>query len=183
MNKGFLMLAAFLTAGCLHGQKYFSKNAVIRFHSDSPLEKIEAVNSTANTVFDASTGKMEFSALNTAFAFEKALMQEHFNENYMESSKYPKIIFKGMVNEINSLKLSTQGTYKVTVTGEMTLHGVTKSLTAPAEFVVDAKGVHGSSKFRVKCSDYNIEIPAVVKDNISNEVDITVKVDFNLLSQ
>jgi hypothetical protein len=183
MNKFILSMVFLAMMTIANGQKYFSKNAIIRFHSDSPLEKIEAMNSTANTVLDAATGKIEFSALNNAFVFQKALMQEHFNENYMESSKFPKLMFKGTVNEIDKVKFKEPGTYKITVTGDMTIHGVTKNITAPAELIVDAKGLHGNAKFMVKCSDYDIKIPAVVKDNISNDVEITVKVDYNLLNK
>jgi polyisoprenoid-binding protein YceI len=183
MNKIIFLLVGLFSMTGINGQKYFSKNAMVRFHSDSPLEKVEGVNSTATTVIDAASGKMEFAALNNAFVFEKALMQEHFNENYMESTKFPKTVFKGMINELNTVKFTVPGTYKITVTGEMSIHGVTKVVTAPAEFIVDAKGLHGNAKFTVKCSDYKIDIPAVVKENISNDVDVTVKVDYNVLSQ
>jgi hypothetical protein len=166
-----------------YGQKYFSKNAIIRFHSDSPIEKIDANNSSGTTVLDAATGKIEFAALNNAFVFEKALMQEHFNENYMESGKYPKLVFKGQIANFSSVKLKVPGTYKVSVSGDMSIHGVTKQVTIPAEFIVDAKGLHGNSKFIVKCSDYKIEIPSVVKENISNDVEVSIKVDYNVLSQ
>lgn len=183
MNKIILMLIgiSFVTLG--YGQKYFSKNAMIKFHSDSPIEKVEGTSSSGTTVMDVASGKIEFAVLNNSFVFEKALMQEHFNENYMESTKFPKTVFKGIINELSSVKFSTPGTYKITVTGDMNIHGVIKTITAPAELIVDAKGLHGNAKFTVKCSDYNIEIPAVVKDNISNNVDITVKVDYNVLSQ
>lgn len=183
MNKVILFLACVFSITCANGQKYFSKNAIIRFHSDSPIEKIEAMNSTATTVIDAATGKIEFAALNNSFVFEKALMQEHFNENYMESSKYPKIVFKGTINDIGNVKFKVPGTYKITVTGDMTIHGVTKTVTTPAELIVDDKGLHANTKFVVKCSDYNIKIPSVVKENISNNIDITVKVDYNVLNQ
>ncbi len=183
MNKFFFFAIVLFATTHLTAQKYFSKNAIIRFHSDSPIEKIEAVNSTASTVIDVSSGKIEFAALNTAFIFEKALMQEHFNENYMESSKYPKTIFKGMIQDLNTVKFSTPGTYKVNITGDLTMHGVVKTINVPAELTVDGKSVHGNARFTVKCSDYNIKIPSLVKDNVSNEIDITVKVDYNLLSQ
>jgi len=163
-------------------QKYFSKNAVLKFHSDSPMEKIEAVNSTASTVIDVASGKIEFAALNNSFVFEKALMQDHFNENYMESTKFPKTVFKGTIQDHAKLSLTVAGTYKVMIQGDLIMHGVTKTISVPAEFLVDAKGVHATAKFSVKCSDFDIKIPAVVKNNVSNEVDITVKVDYNLLN-
>jgi len=183
MNKIIFLFVCLFAISSTYGQKYFSKNAMVRFHSDSPIEKIEGTSSSGATVIDAVSGKIEFSALNNSFVFEKALMQEHFNENYMESTKFPKTVFKGIINEISTVKFTVPGTYKFTVTGEMSIHGITKTISTPAELVVDAKGVHGFTKFKVKCSDYNIVIPSVVKDNISNEVDITIKVDYNVLSQ
>lgn len=183
MNKLIIIFISISFVTCSYSQKYFSKNAMIKFHSDSPIEKVEGTSSSGTTVMDVASGKIEFAVLNNSFVFEKALMQEHFNENYMESTKFPKTVFKGVINELNSVKFSTLGTYKITVTGDMNLHGVIKTITAPAELIVDAKGLHGNAKFTVKCSDYNIVIPAVVKDNLSNNVDITVKVDYNMLSQ
>ncbi|MBK8956452.1 MAG: YceI family protein [Saprospiraceae bacterium] len=162
-------------------QKYFSKNAVIRFNSPSKAEKIEGVNTTATTVLDLSSGKLEFAALVNAFVFEKALMQEHFNENYLESSKFPKASFKGSLTDQQSLDFSKPGTYKTQVRGELTMHGVTKSIAAPVEFIVDAKGIHALCSFEVKCSDFSIEIPAVVKNTVSNNVTIKVKVDYKAL--
>ncbi|HEX5626336.1 MAG TPA: YceI family protein [Saprospiraceae bacterium] len=176
----FIALTVFIAAP-IFGQRYFSKNAVIKFHSDSPIEKIDAVNTSASTVMDLASGKIEFAALNNAFIFEKALMQEHFNENYMESTKFPKTVFKGAIDDVSKLNLSTPGIYKVKVSGELNMHGVTRTVSAPAEFVVDAKGVHATSSFMVKCSDYNIEIPAVVKKNVSNDVSISIKVDYTPL--
>jgi polyisoprenoid-binding protein YceI len=183
MNRILFLALLFVVGSSVTAQKYFSKNAIIKFHSESPIEKIEAVNSTATTVIDVATGKIEFAALNNAFIFEKALMQEHFNENYMESSKYPKTIFKGMIQDIGKVKFNTPGTYRINVTGDLNMHGVVKTINVLADMTVDANGLHGYAKFTVKCSDYNIKIPSLVKDNISNDIDITVKVDYNLLSQ
>ncbi|MBK8451299.1 MAG: YceI family protein [Saprospiraceae bacterium] len=183
MKRIYVVLLSVFVIASGNSQKYFSKNAIVRFHSESKVEKIEALNTTASTVFDKSTGKVEFAALNNAFVFEKALMQEHFNENYMESTKYPKTIFKGKVLDADKLDLTKPGVSKVTVEGDMTMHGVTKPVTAMGQITVDAKGVHVESKFKVKCSDFNIEIPSVVKNSISNDIDVSVKIDYNLLNK
>ncbi|MBK9108786.1 MAG: YceI family protein [Saprospiraceae bacterium] len=145
------------------------------------MEKIEGVNSTATTVLDLSTGRIEFAALVNAFVFEKALMQEHFNENYLESTKFPKATFKGNLTDYQSLQFSKKGSYKSQVIGDLTMHGVTKSIAAPVEFVVDDKGIHALCNFAIKCSDFQIEIPSVVKNTVSNNVDIKVKVDYKML--
>lgn len=179
--KPYLILFIGVFGCSLNAQKYYSKNAVIRFNSPSKVEKIEGVNSTATTVLDLSSGRLEFAALVNAFVFEKALMQEHFNENYLESTKFPKAMFKGSLTDFQNLQFSKPGSYKTQVRGDLTMHGVTKSIAAPVEFIVDDKGVHALCNFTVKCSDFQIEIPTVVKNTVSNNVDIKVKVDYKML--
>ena len=105
-----LVVLLFLANG-LSAQKYFTRGGNVSFNSDTPLEKIEAINSNAACVLDTETGKLQFSVLIKAFTFEKALMQEHFNENYMESTKFPKSTFKGEIENFRDVDFSTAGTY------------------------------------------------------------------------
>lgn len=163
--------------------KYFTKEGKVSFYSDAPLEKIEAMNTKASSVLDASTGQMEFAVLMKAFEFEKALMQEHFNENYVESSKYPKAVFKGKVDNIADVKFDKDGTYPVKVSGQMTLHGVTKSMTSNGTIEVKNGKIAASSIFTVLLTDYNIEIPKLVNEKISNEVKITVNMNYEPLAK
>ncbi len=184
MTRLFLLYALVcFSASSAAGQKYFTKSGVVKFFSDSPLEKIEAVNSTGSAVMDVSSGKVEFAVLINAFQFEKALMQEHFNENYMESSKYPKAVFKGEIKDISTYNFENPGKFTMAVSGDMTIHGVTKSFTTPVDVTIDAKGLHAASKFVVLCSDYNIKIPALVKDNISNKIEVSLKATFQKLKK
>ena len=164
------------------GQKYFTKSGKISFFSDAPLEKIEAHNTSATAVFDASTGQMEFAVLIKAFQFEKALMQEHFNENYMESGKYPKSTFKGKFSDPSAVNWDKPGTYPVKVTGDLTIHGVTNPVTADGTIVIgNDKKIKATSKFEVAVADYKIEIPKVVRDNIAKIVTIDVNLDLQPL--
>lgn len=179
MKKLVVFMFFTLGIGSLFAQeKYFSKTATVKFHSDSKMEKIEGTNSKSSTVIDASSGKLEFAVLVNAFQFDKSLMQEHFNENYMESTKYPKATFKGSIENNDAVKYNTNGTYKINVKGDMTVHGVTKQVSFPAELKIDEKGIHAVSKFSILCSDYNITIPALVKDKLSNKIDITINSDY-----
>ena len=107
-------------------QKYITKTGHIRFYSDAPLEKIEANNRQVNSALDAATGNFVFKVLMKSFEFEKALMQEHFNENYMESDKYPNSTFVGKVTNLSTIDFQRQGKYPAEVDGKLTLHGVTK---------------------------------------------------------
>lgn len=181
--KQLLLLSTlffFFSAG-LSAQKYFTREGNISFFSEAPLEKIEAHNRTATAVLDTESGRMEFAALIKAFQFEKALMQEHFNENYMESSTYPKASFKGQIADPGQVNWKKDGTYPVVVKGELTIHGQTRSVEAPGKITVRGNALSAVSSFSVAVADYGIEIPAVVRDNIAKEVRIDVNVDLQPL--
>lgn len=180
-NLSFVGMLVATSVVSITAQKYFTKNAIIEFHSDSKVEKVEAINTTSTTVFDLASGRIEFACLINAFVFEKALMQEHFNENYLESTKYPKATYKGTLQNLQTIDLTKKGTYRTTTSGELTMHGVTKTINAPVVFVVDDKGIHANSNFSVKCSDYGIKIPSVVQNALSNEVDIKIRADYQSL--
>ncbi|HPG05405.1 MAG TPA: YceI family protein [Saprospiraceae bacterium] len=176
MKKGIFAVCVFLMgSSALLGQKYFTKDGKVSFYSDAPMEKIEAHNTKAASVIDAENGQMEFAVLIKAFQFEKALMQEHFNENYMESSTYPKASFKGKIEDPGKLKLNENGTYETNVTGDLTIHGVTKSVTTPATFTVQDGQVVGKAMFTILIEDYGVKIPSVVKDKIAKEVKIDIE--------
>lgn len=175
MKKTLLSLAiAVFSLTTVSAQKYFTRSANISFYSDTPMEKIEATNHQVTSVVDLEKSEMVFSVLMKSFEFEKALMQEHFNEKYVESDKYPKAQFKGTFKSEKAIDLSKDGEYKVTVTGTMSLHGVDKEVTATGTFVVKGGVLTGKAEFKLKLADYNISIPGVVKENIAEEVKITV---------
>ena len=170
----FVLAAVCLLAAPASAQKFFSRDAKVKFHSDSKMEKIEAVNKSGTVVLDAATGKMDFKVLIQNFLFEKALMQEHFNENYLESDKYPNATFKGQISNLNEVNFSKDGAYKVNVSGKMNLHGVEKDITVPGTVTVGGGAVKLSAEFSLKCSDYNIKIEAQKAANISNDIKIWV---------
>ena len=163
--------------------KYFSRNGNISFYSSAPLEQIEAHNTSANSVLDASTGQIEFAVLMKAFGFEKALMEEHFNENYVESDKYPKSTFKGKIENISDVDFTKDGMYPVKVSGKFTLHGATKDITAPGTIEVKGGVVKAKSEFNIIIADYGIEIPRLVADKVAKEVKVTVNVAYQELNK
>lgn len=175
MKKTILTIAVLaVTSMAASAQKYFTKDGSIRFFSTTKVENIEATNNKATCVLDATTGDLEWSVLVKGFVFEKALMEEHFNENYMESGTFPKAGFKGKIENMASLKLSNDGTYPVKVTGDMTMHGVTKKITTDATITVVGGKISTSSKLYVNPKDYNITIPAPVQGKISDKIEVTV---------
>jgi polyisoprenoid-binding protein YceI len=179
MYKTLLFLCFTLLPGSgLLAQKYFTRAGKVSFYSDAPLEKIEAHNRQATAVVDFSSGAIEFAVLIKAFQFEKALMQEHFNENYLESTKYPKATFKGQVLKPEQVKLDQDGRYPVKVKGKLTIKGVTREVETEGGFVVHQGALSAVAAFKVAVADYEIGIPKLVADKIAKVVE--VKVDTGL---
>lgn len=172
----FLFLVMATMVSQVSAQKYFTRDGNINFSASSPLEKIEATNRGATAVIDATTGAVEFAVLIKGFIFEKALMQEHFNENYLESSKYPKATFKGKIANIEEVKWNQDGTYPVKVKGVMTLHGVSKEIKSQGNIEVRNGRIVASSDLELPLSDYEISIPSVVADKISKTAKVRVEV-------
>ncbi|WP_020538141.1 YceI family protein [Lewinella cohaerens] len=184
MQKFFFLLAVILlVGGTVNAQKYFTRAGKVTFTSEAPVEKIEAVNQSATAILDTESSRMEFAILIKAFQFEKALMQEHFNENYMESSTYPKATFKGQIDDATAVNWGKDGSYPVTVSGDMTIHGVTQKLTAPGTITIKEGSIAAQSTFTVAVADYGIEIPSVVAENIAKEVTIAVDVQLAQLNK
>ena len=184
--KSFKVLFIAITlfsAISLQAQKHFTRNGSITFSSEAPLEKIEASNQNATSVIDLESGKMEFAVLIKAFQFEKALMQEHFNENYMESDKYPKAIFKGAIVDLSKIDFSKDEAYPVKVKGKMTIHGQTNELETDGVITVKDGKIFANSTFEVAVADYKIKIPSVVKDNIAKTVQIKVDMNYEVLKK
>ncbi len=167
----------------LFGQKYYSKVGQVVFTSDASLEKIEGKNTNGLVVLDAATGRLECSVLIKGFQFEKALMQDHFNENYMESHKFPKGVFKGTITNMQDIHLKKDGTYSVVVKGDFTLHGVTKSFAPTGKVIVKGGKITASSSFEILVADFNIEIPKVVRENIAEKVKVTIQADLLVMEQ
>ncbi len=161
----------------LSGQKYYSKVARVSFSSDASLEKIEATNSNGLIVLDAATDRLECSVLIKGFQFSKGLMQEHFNENYMESHLYPKGIFKGSITNMQDIAFSKDGSYTASIKGELTLHGVTKPIVTSGKVNVKDGKISVAGSFDLLVADYNIKVPKVVRENIAEKVKVTLKAD------
>ena len=108
------------------------------------------------------------------FEFEKKLMQQHFNENYVESDKFPKGEFKGSIINNSDVNYTKDGSYTAKVKGKLTIHGITKDVETTGTVKVDGGKLDIASSFNILLSDYEIKIPAIVKDKISNSIKITV---------
>lgn len=177
----FLLAIAALMANVTVAQRYITKNGHIKFFSSTPVEDIEAHNRSVQMALDSKTGDVVFKVLMKSFQFEKALMQEHFNENYVESNKFPNSTFQGKVTNIGDVDFSTAGSYDAQVEGTLTIHGVSNTISEPGTIKVKADGVHAGAVFKVSPADYDIEIPAPVRKNIAKEIEVTVDCDLQKL--
>jgi polyisoprenoid-binding protein YceI len=138
------------------------------------MEDIKADNNQVVGALDITTGEMVFQALIKSFHFDRALMEEHFNENYMESDKFPKSVFKGKITNPASVDFSKNGTYNVTVEGDLTIRDVTKKISTKGTIEVVTGGINANSKFNIVPEDYKINIPGIVRDKIDKNLDVTI---------
>lgn len=166
----------FLSVSSFAQKTLKSSKATISFYSHTPIEDIEAKSDKASSVLNTATNQLAFLVLNTSFTFSNSLMQEHFNEKYMESEKYPKSSFSGKINE--AMDWIKEGDTKVTVTGKLTVHGVTQDRTIPATISIKQGKITAKSEFMVKTADHKIEIPQLVWEKIAEEIKINVLTDY-----
>jgi hypothetical protein len=176
--KKIIAIVTIVFAGysSINAQIFKSKKDEVKvsFFSSTPIEDITAVHSTSTSVIIGDS--IKFSMSNTGFVFPKPLMQEHFNENYMESSKYPKSTFRGKINE--KVDLTKDGVYKVTCTGVMYMHGVEKVITVPGTITVKGGELNLVANFKAKLDDYKIARPKMVMDKIAEEIDVKIVANY-----
>lgn len=173
-----IIILFFLVCSCkCYSQTFMTRNGYLGFFSKTPLENIKAENRQVFAAIDAAKKNIAFTCLVKGFLFQKELMQEHFNENYIESDKYPKASFTG--NYTGDVNMSKDGTYPVQVKGQLTLHGITKRIEAPATLAVKGNTLTGASDFKITPADFDIKIPSLVREKISRQMDVHVLAECN----
>ena len=178
MKKPIALAAlVILCISSAHSQLYMTRAGFIGFYSKTALEDIIAENNQVYAVIDLGKKNMAFSALMKGFIFQKELMQEHFNENYIESDKYPKTTFTGSYT--GDVPPDGNGVYQIKVKGNLTLHNVTKEIEEPATLEMKNGKLLGKSEFKLKPEDFNIKIPSVVRDKIAPEISVVINIDCN----
>ena len=155
-------------------EKYFTPNGFINFFSHSLIEDIDADNTYVKSIVDLNTNEIAVHAKMKSFRFEKSLMEEHFNENYVESDKYPKAIFEGKISNFDPKNNSEQ---KVNLLGKLTLHGVTKPIETEALLVFKDEKLSIKGSFNVLVADYDIDIPRIVVNNIAKSIKVSFDLD------
>ncbi|WP_298736323.1 YceI family protein [uncultured Chitinophaga sp.] len=179
MKRMLLILGIVLGTVNVFAQDIYScRNASFSFFSSAPMEDIEAKTDKGVSAINLKTGAVYFKVPVNTFQFRKKLMQEHFNENYLETDKYPYAEFKGKVVEPDAANLSKDGTHDVMVEGVLSLHGVDKTYREKGTITVQNGQVISASKFNVKLADHKIKIPTLVIKNIAEVVEVTVKATY-----
>jgi len=175
MKKILLLIIVCAATTAFAQKKYTAEKTYVSFYSHAPLEDIKAENPKSTAIFNADNGEIAFSVPMKEFKFRKSLMQQHFNEKYVESEKYPKSTFQG---NIIGFKIDATGVQQVKAQGKLTIHGVTRDIDVPGTVEVQGKKLQMKSKFMVKVADYQIEIPSLVFQNIAEEVEVTLDFTF-----
>ncbi len=178
INRYLFFALLMLSTTLVNAQKYFTKTGQAYFISHTDVIDIDGTNNQVVSFIDFNNGEIACALLVKAFEFTLATAYEHFNETYMESHLYPKSNFKGKIIDIDKINIEKKGTYDIKVTGDLTIHGVTKNIQVPAKIeVVDKDNITGKCQFDVAISDYNIKVPKVVEDRVAKIVNI--KLNFN----
>jgi polyisoprenoid-binding protein YceI len=168
--KKALIIVFWLSANFVIAQKLTVEKSNVIFFSDALIEDITATNKKASGIFNVDNGDIVFSIPINAFRFAKTLMQEHFNEKYMESDKFPKATFQGKIDGYDKANTNSQSAKAV---GKLTIHGVTKDVEIPGTITKQGNKLQFNTKFIVKLADYNIAIPQLLLQNIAEQVEVT----------
>ena len=156
MKKSILTLAAVITlAVTVSAQKLVTSKSHFKLYSHTVAEDIEANNYKAVGTLNTETGEVVFSVPMQSFEFEKALMQKHYNSpKFMDTKQFPKAKLKGKITNLADVNFKKDGTYNVTVKGDLTLHGETKTVEEKGTITVKAGKVSVSSKINIALADY-----------------------------
>ena len=180
MKKTILFICFLLLLQITSGQgRYMTKEGVISFYSHTIIEDITAINEKVAAVIDSEKSAVAIIVIMNEFQFEKKLMQEHFNENYVESEKYPKATFSGLISGMVEADYQTPGEYQVQVSGEMTIHGITRKISTDGSIEIRQSEIIAKTKFLLNPEDYGIRIPKLVRTNIAEKMEITAELVCN----
>lgn len=164
-----------ISSSVIAQEKFITRTGNVNFEASvSSFERVAAENNTTSALLNATDGSFAALILVKGFRFKNALMEEHFNENYAESDKFPKATFKGKINDFSEDKLNSDQTFSIT--GILSFHGKTKQLDhVPVTLKRDKKTIYMTGDFNVEVADFDIEIPKIVADKIAE----TVKISFD----
>jgi polyisoprenoid-binding protein YceI len=179
--KKVIFILSFICCGCLlFAQKKMTSSATIIFDATTGTNVLpKAENKTVVAAIELKSGGIAFEAVIKSFSFSNPMMQEHFNsENWLDSDKFPTSTFKGKITNLTSISFTKDGNYPANVTGDLTIHGITKPVTTSGSLIVNGKAISVNAEFVIKLEDYDITSKAVNGIKIAKEPKITVAADF-----
>lgn len=180
MNKTLIITFLLLSIGCSYAQEtYFTRSGQIYFISKTDAIDIDATNNQVASFFDIETGKIQFAVLIKSFEFTLATAKEHFNEEYMESDKFPKAIFKGEIIDYDKNKLLANNTYQIIVKGEITIKGITKNIEVAGQITIQNNQVLASSDFKLSIDDFGIKVPKLVEHRVARQILVKVNMAYS----
>jgi polyisoprenoid-binding protein YceI len=175
--KRIIFLVLVLASVHVYAQGIFKCNeGEISFFSETSVENIDARNKNISSFINTSTKEVVFVVPIRNFKFKSSLMEEHFNEKYLESDKYPDAIFQGKINE--DLDFAKDGEYKVTAAGTMKMHGVEKAVTPSGTLTIKNGTLALKCEFNVALKDYNIIVPKLVVANIAEVIPVKLNANY-----
>jgi hypothetical protein len=177
--KHFLLLPAFILIfnfSSAQNKLYSSNKSEFSFFSKTPLEDIDAKNTRASSIINSSNRELVVRIPVSQFQFKNKLMQQHFNENYMESEKFPNATFKGKINE--EIDLNKAGTYSVSASGMLNIHGIDQNRNLVGKLTVSENSLLLETKFEVLLVDHKIDIPKLVFKKIAEKINVSASINY-----
>ncbi|HPR31054.1 MAG TPA: YceI family protein [Prolixibacteraceae bacterium] len=181
--KALIFLALLLSGFEIQAQIYLTRIGNVRFFSQTAIENIEAVNNQVSCIVNLSSGEVVSKMLMKSFRFEKALMEEHFNENYVESDLYPQASLNAKIANIDAIDKNDPEKQSVTLKGTLSIHGISNPVTIAGSLQIQGDKIIATSTFIVKPEDYNIRIPKIVRNNIAKEIEVSVLFELETFNQ
>jgi hypothetical protein len=171
----FICVICYFSASLIKAQdKFFTRTGKIVFYSKAPIEDIKAENNQVSCIYETESNRVVANVLIKAFTFEKNLMQQHFNENYMESDKFPKASFKGKLNNAQNIDFKSNWKKNIEFEGDITIHGVTRKMNSSATINCENGIVTVNADFDILIKDFNIKVPSTLINNIAEKINIKI---------
>lgn len=180
MKKTIFIVALALSSTAIFAQKKTTTSGIINFDATTSLDVLpKAENKTVVAALDTKTGAIAFEAIIKSFSFSNPMMQEHFNgDKWLDSDKFPTSTFKGTITNFSTVDLKKDGTYPAEVTGDLTIHGITKPVTTSGSVVVTGKAIATTAAFTIKLEDYGVTGKAIEGGKVTKEPKITIAANF-----
>ncbi len=178
--KSLLLSGVFLvTCTCLCAQDFSTDSGFVSFYGMSPFENIRGDNHGVEATLNTKTGGLEFHAMIKSFHFQNETIEKDFNEEFMESDKYPESDFVGRILNLADIDFNKPGEYQVLVGGKLRIHNVTRRVSHPGVLRVTEDELIAKSQFILKPEDFKIRLPKMFGVKVASEINVSVDIRYN----